>query len=333
MFKKFVFQKFFKDVLTGAKLGLRFIPMLIDALDLKIIRAIENGGKIFQNNLAPILAEPNLKNEDIVTRLSRIESEQLIKDYKTTICVPRFMGGDWALSCALGITNKPENTINQISQKLPFVIEIIQNVSLPEGYSPNFSVLFYTKEFPTSQQFLKEFDALSYVEIYKLREYSYPIPPPLTVEEKKLLLEIYKKPTVQFQELSQLFGQDLVWIKTKVLNLVSNPENLENDSSNEIGFIQILPEIDWSDCENFRHIHFLVEKNSCPNLPKNNEFQLVLSGQSFRGKFCQIENDIWGYNQLVAKLNILKQAGINIHGIILAQSNHVINQWVRKLII
>lgn len=307
--------------------------MIIDAIDLKIIRTIENGGKIFQNTLATILAEPNLKNEDIVTRLTRIESEQLIKDYKTTICVPSFMGGDWTLSCALGITNKPENTIVQISQKLPFAIEIMQNVSIPQGYGPNLSILFYTKDFPTSQQFLKEFDALSYVEIYKLREYSYPIPYPLTVEEKKLLLEIYKKPTIQFQELSQLFGQDLAWVNSKIYNLLNNPENLVNDSFNDINFIQILPEIDWSNCENFQHIHFLVEKSSCQNLPKNENFQLILSGQSFRGKFCQIECDIWGYSQLSAKLKILQQAGINTQGIILAQSNHVINHWVGSLLI
>ncbi len=307
--------------------------MLIDVTDLKIIRAIENGGKIFQYTLAPILAEPNLKNEDIVTRLTRIETEQLIKDYKTTICVPRFMGGDWTLSCALGITNKPENTITQISKKLPFVIEIMQNVTIPQGYGPNLSVLFYTKDFPTSQQFLKEFDALSHIEIYKLREYSYPIPSPLTAEEKKLFLEIYKNPTVQFQELSQLFGQDLAWVKTKINNLLNNPENLRNDSFNEISFIQILPEIDWNNCENFQHIHFLVEKSSCQNLPKNENYQLILSGQSFRDKFCQIETDLWGASQLSTKIRVLQQAGVNIQGIILASSNHVINHWVENLLI
>ena len=307
--------------------------MLIDSTDLKIIRAIENGGKIFQYTLAPILAEPNLKNEDIVTRLTRIESEHLIKDYKTTICVPRFMGGDWILSCALGITNKPENTISQISQKLPFVIEIMQNVSIPEGYGPNFSVLFYTKDFPTSQQFLKEFDDLSYVEICKLREYSYPVPSPLTVQEKKLLLELYKNPRIQIQELTQLLGQDLTWVKTKINNLLNSPENLGNDSFNEISFIQILPEIDWSNCENFQHIHFLVEKSSCQNMSKNETFQLILSGQSFRDRFCQIETDLWGVGQLGTKIRVLQQAGINIQGIILASSNHVINHWVKNLLI
>jgi len=306
--------------------------MLIDAIDLKIIRAIENGGKIFQNHLAPFLTESNLKNEEIVTRLTRIETGQLIKDYKTTIRIPLFMGGDWTLGCALCIANNPETIINQISQKIPFVIEIMQNVSIPEGYGPNLSILFYTKDFPTSQQFLKEFDTLSYVEIYKLRDYSFPIPSPLAAREKKLLIEIYNNPTVQFQELSQLIDQDLTWVKTKVSSLVTNPENFENDLFNEIGIIQILPEIDWGDCENFRHIHFLVKKSSCRNFPENDEFQLVLSGQSFRGKFCQIETDIWGVGQLGAKLKILQQSGISIQGIVLAQSNYVINHWVGNLL-
>ncbi len=306
--------------------------MKIDSIDLKIIHAIENGGKFFLNAFPSVLSELNLKQEEIKNRLARIESENLIKKYKATILIPSFLGGDWVLACLLVDTSEPAAVIDQVIKKLPFVIEIFYNISIPKGIGPNLNILFYTKDFIASVQFLKEFSKIDYSEMHKLRDCSFPIPTPLTTNEKLILKEICLNPLISCEELTRLSSQDLTWIKEKINRLVVNPMYIQANSSPNTSVLQILPEIDWAACENFRHVHFVVDKPVDLTIMKNCDFEPVMSGKPFRDRFYQLETDLWGFDQLVNKIESLQNAGFNMKGLILADSNIVINHWVNKLL-
>jgi DNA-binding Lrp family transcriptional regulator len=306
--------------------------MRIDQIDLKIIREVENGGRIFLDKIGSALDGLNIKKDEIESRLARIESERLIQGYKVTIRIPPLLGGDWIWGCALAVISEPEKAIDQIVKNLPFVMEIMQNISVPDGIGPNLGILFYTKDFSTSAQFLRELTELNYVEFYKLREYSFPIPAPLSSGEKGLLRELYANPTASHEELSRLTNQDLVWVKEKLSRLITSPEYIVTDATDDVGIMQVLPELDWRVCENFCHIHFLIEKGTEKNCLGHNEFQPVLTGRPFRERFCQIETDLWGFDQLGAKLKTLKQSNVNVKGIILAETNHVVNHWALQLL-
>ena len=55
--------------------------MKIDQIDLKIIRQIENGGMFFLDLIAQNL---HINKDEVLSRLSWLESENLIKGYKAT---------------------------------------------------------------------------------------------------------------------------------------------------------------------------------------------------------------------------------------------------------
>ena len=128
------------------------------------------------------------------------------------------------------------------------------------------------------------------------------------------------------------------WIQEKLNRLIANPTTITDEFNADIGIMRVLPEIDWEVCENFCHIHFIVEypdsKFQIPvalGLVPNNKFQIVLGDRPFREKFHQLETDLFGLNQLSAKLRILNQLKVTVKGLILAQTNHIVNHWVPNL--
>ena len=304
--------------------------MIIDLIDLKIIRELESGKRMF-----PDLAIKKLSilKEEFFSRLARLESTGLIKDYKASVFIPPLLGGDWFLGGGVSISSNPEKATEQITRGLPFVVEVWHNFAFPLGVGPNLSFSFYSKDFPSSTQFLKEIKELDYLEVYKLREYSFPIPFPLSADEKKLLREINVAPTISLAALANVINQDISWIQEKLNRIITNPNGIDGVSNTDVSFMQILPELNWRVCENFCHTHFIIELYGSKLQVPNSDFQIVFEGRAFREKFYQLESDLWSLNQLVSKLNIIQQSNVKIKGITFAESNLVINHWVSNLLV
>lgn len=295
--------------------------MRIDQIDLSIIRAVENGARPFLNTIAQQL---KIEKEEVARRLARIEKEKLILNYKLTIQVPFFLGGDWILGCAFGITSHPESLISYLAQNFCFVLEVFQNLSFPNDIGPDLNILFYTQDFPASAKFLKALKGFDYIEVLKVKDFSFPLPAPLTKVEQKLLKQIYHKPLTSLSEMVDSLNQDKNWIQEKINRLVGLRLN------DKIG--SILPEINWMACENFRHIHFLVEKKTTKDCQEDFKLEQMLSNHPFKERLYQLEADIWGFDNLCEKLNELNQSGLDTKGFILAQTNRVINDWITKLL-
>jgi DNA-binding Lrp family transcriptional regulator len=304
--------------------------MIIDLIDLKIIRELESGKRMF-----PDLAIKKLSilKEEFFSRLARLEATRLIKSYKASIFIPPLLGGDWFLGGGVGITANPEKVTEQITQGLPFAVEVWHNFAFPSGIGPNLSFSFYSKDFPSSTQFLKEIKELDYLEIYKLREYSFPVPFPLSAAEKKLLREINVAPTISLETLANIINQDISWIQEKLNRLITNPNCIDAVSNTDFSIMQILPELNWRVCENFCHTHFIIEPYGSKSQVPNSDFQIVLDGRTYREKFYQLESDLWGLNQLASKLKIIQQSNVNIKGLTFAESNLIINHWVPNLLV
>lgn len=330
--------------------------MIIDLIDLNIIRELENGCRAFPGL---VIKKLNITKEDFFSRLARLESIGLIKDYKASVFIPALVGGDWLLGCGIGITPNQEKAFEHLTQVLPacastcavgtadrhadgpFLLEVWQNISFPVEFGPNLSFTFYCKDLPSVEQFVGEFDHFSYIEFYNLRKYSFPVPLPLATDEKKLLRAINANPTVVFNEsacaeadrLVNIVNQEPPWIEEKLNRLMSNHDHFDDRSYGVAGIMQILPELNWQICENFCHIHFMVEHPDAKLPMPNSDFQIVLAGKPFRDKFYQLESDFWGFDQLASKLRIIQQSGFKIKGFVLAGSNIIINSWTQSLLV
>ncbi|MEO0092823.1 MAG: hypothetical protein ABIK93_01175 [candidate division WOR-3 bacterium] len=307
--------------------------MKIDQTDLVIIHALENGARPFLESIA---TELKIEKTEIMARLSRMEAEKLIRSYQLIIRLPVLLGGDWAYGCLLGITADPTKTLARIVEKLPYVTEVFYNLPIFYPVGPNLNILFYTQNFSATVEFCQanfnnqvggDGSGFEYFEIYKLSDYTLPFPAPLAEAEQNLLRAIYKNPIASVEELAETVRQDEGWVEVKMNQLVAN---CCREKEQIVGIAQVLPELNWRVCENYCHIHFLVEDDSKLEI-RSSEFEMRnLLSHPFQGRFWQLETDVWGWDDFREKVRRLLDAKAKIKGLILAEATQVINHWVAK---
>jgi len=301
--------------------------MQIDQTDLNLLRAIEWGGILACNSAVKDL---KLQNEDVQRRLKRLRSEGLLQAYRTSVFVPPFLGGDWVWGCTLIQTRKADKVAETIHQKIPFVTEILFNAGLPSDVGPNLSILFYATDFGEVQKFLGETRDIDYVEVYQISKFSFPLAKAFSSDESKLLRAIAAHPEADLAQLAKVAGQTPAWTEAKLERLVWDPNNPE-------GVVLVVPEIDWRKCENFIHVHFLLElsvstESVVQELGKKG-FTPVLEGRLFRNKYLQLDADVWGFDNLRARKNELDAIkGIHLAGMLMAERNTVVTEWVTRLL-
>ena len=301
--------------------------MRIDEVDLKLLRAIEWGGILAYNSA---VKELKLDDGEIRRRLERMRGENLVRGLKATIFVPPFLGREWVWGCTLIQTSKPELVAEAITSKVPFVTEVITNAAVPTGIGYNMSVLFYATNFEEVQKFLAEIRNIEYVEVYEIGRYSFPLAQSFSTDEKHLLRAVAEHPDAGIDQLAESTGKTGDWVMAKLESLVWDPENTK-------GVILVLPEIDWRVAENFAHVHFLLEVSAAPeNVAgqlKKKGFASVFEGRLYHNRYLLLEADVWGFDDLRARKETLdKTRGIALAGIMLAERNRVVTDWVAKLL-
>ena len=300
--------------------------MLIDKKDLAILRHLERSGRW----LTSLPAQLKMTDEEISIRIKKMEIEGVIAGYKTTIFIPPFLGGDWVWGCLLATAADREKTVARILQKIPFVSEIWLNSNLPSHLGHNFSIIFYSKDFDTEIKFIKEIPEISYLEAYRISSFTFPMARIFSTEEKLLLRTVFDFPTADANKLGEICQKNASWIQTKLDKLVWTPQNKD-------GVIMVLPEIQFKRIQNYSHCHFILEISGNKDLLfdefKTLGFDIVLDGRPFQGRYIQLEADMWGFNDIVAKKTFLETyKEVKIQGIIFAEEMRVNADWGLKLL-
>lgn len=281
--------------------------------------------------LLPLTNQLNISIDDVQYRINKLEENKVIANYKATVFIPPFLGGDWVWGCILANAKHREKSIEQILNKIPFISEIWLNSNLPTHIGHNFSLIFYSKDFATELRFIKELSDISNLAAYRISNYSFPMARIFSSEEIILLKNIFLNPMLTDDDLAEVCHKTITWIRTKKEKLVWNPENPN-------GVIYVLPEIQYNQIENFSHCHFIIEYSGNLELLlselKISGFDLVLHGNSLHSsdpttqRYAQLEIEIWGFNDLVNKkahLDSFKE--IKILGIVFAEKMLVVSNW------
>jgi len=300
--------------------------MLVDKTDLVILRHLEHAGRWFD----PLPKQLGLSLDEIMKRIKNMEDERVISDYKASIFVPPFLGGDWVWGCILANASNREKAVAYILQRIPFVSEIWYNANIPPNLGHNFSLVFYSKDFDAEIKFLKEISEITYLEAYRITDFAFPIARVFSSEENLLLKTIFTHPTADSVKLAELCLKDIKWVEAKLEKLIWTPQNSD-------GVISVLPEIYYKRLENFCHTHFILELNDNPELLfdefKTLGFEIVLDGRPFQGRYIQLEADTWGFNDLLIKRAILeKHRETKLAGIVIAEEMRVCTDWGLKLV-
>ncbi len=302
--------------------------MVVDKLDIAALRLAERRG-FFAS--AVELAGIGLTGAEYAARLRRLLSARVIRTFKATLVVPPLVGGDrWVWAVLVGQSRRAMGVANALASRLPFVTELVLNISLPDNVGPNLAVSFYSRDFESETQFIRSTVDLDYHEVYRVAEYSFPVALPLSGEERRLVQYVVANPLEDIAGIARGLGQSSAWVQAKIDRLLWS-------ETNPSGVLRVLPEVSWAQVDNFGHYHFLIATAHPPSsigqFVSEEGFDVVLGGRPFRGQHVQLEADVWGMGQLMEKVTFLNSIpGVRVVGLTWNQDVLVNDRWVGSLL-
>lgn len=276
------------------------------------------------------LKPAGLNEDEYRRRLEQLVKNGLIRSFHLTLVVPPLLGGNWVMGALQIKSDEPRTLAESIVSRLPFVTEIFINAALPSGIGHNLALVFYSRDFENETRFIQTFSASSEVEVFRVQEYTFPVSMPLTREERAFVQFLYQNPALPRTEIARAFGQSESWIKAKLSRLFWS-------ANNPAGILQIQPSVDWTGCANFGHFHFLLETGHRPEVLKKliegNGFELVLGGRVVNRRYVEVEADVWGVADLLARVGFLDRInGVRVAGVIHNQEIIINDRWVKNIV-
>jgi hypothetical protein len=302
--------------------------MIVDRADVTALRMAEARGWFASESE---LAGVGLTPAAYAAHLRRLSSSGLIRAFKATLVVPPLVGGEgWVWAAMVAQSRRALGVANALAARLPFVSEIVLNASMPEGIGPNLALLFYSRDFDSETEFIRNTAGLDYHEVYRIAEYSFPMALPLSTDERELVRYIAEHPDADVNAAGSALGRNPTWVRSKFERLLWN-------ETNRSGVLRVQPEVNWSLADNFGHFHFLLETGHRPEqlerLVAGEGFTLVFGGNAYQGRYVQIEADLWGVGKLMDSVVYLNQiAGIRVAAVLWNRDVVINDRWVRGLL-
>ena len=296
--------------------------MIIDPIDLNLIRQLELQGNISIN---AIINKFHITKEEILLRIKNLEDAGFINSYGVKLFLPRIVGGKWYWMCLAIETAskiKPEKSI-------PYLEEVVENITFPRGNSPDISLLLYTQNIKDTYKKIYKLPGVKYAEIYKIGEYDVSIPKVLLKKDWQLIAKLLVMSKLNYNRINELLYEPMSDTDVKLSNLIWNEKNRE-------GIISIFPNFDWSIIKNYSHLHLAVTTKMMTKELRKIINRLGFSANitsRFKKRFLQIEFDVWGFSDLQVVINTIKEINkLTIEGCSFAHKNRICHEWIKNYI-
>lgn len=297
--------------------------MIIDPIDLKLIRLLELQGSIPINE---IIGKFQITEEEIFLRIKNFEDSGFITSYGIKLFLPGIIGGKWYWGCIAS-----EATPRFKAEKsIPNLEEMVENLTFPAGVSPDVSLLFYTADLKETYKIINKIPGIKYTEIYKISEYNIKVPKVLLKEDWQVIVQL---------------NDGLSKLDYAKINSIINKPDSENEvklsrliwsKKNKKGIISIFPSFNWSVIKNYLHLHLAVTTKMRIKELRRIVNKLGFSGNiasRFKKRYIQLEFDIWGFSDMQTIFSALRDvAKLTIEGYSFAYKNTVYNDWIEKYI-
>ena len=296
--------------------------MIIDPIDLKLIRQLELQGSI---SVDEIVSKFHITREEIFLRIKNFEDSGFITDYGLKLFLPKIAGGRWFWGCAATEATarfKPEKSV-------PYLEEIVENLSFPIGVCPNVSLIFYTKNLREAYRVINKTPGLRYAEIYKIDEYNVSIPTVLTERDWQLIAQLYLMPKLHYSKINTILYEPKSDAEIKMSRLVWSKKNRK-------GVILLFPHFNWAIIKNYLHLHLAIitkmRSKELRRLVNKLGYSANITSR-FKKRYLQIEFDVWGFSDMQTIIDSLERIGkMTIEGCSFAYKNRIYNEWIEDYI-
>ncbi len=296
--------------------------MIIDPIDLNLIRQLELQGTI---PVQEFVSKFHITRREILQRVSNFEDAGLIRSYGFKLFLPGLHGGRWYWGCIAGDAGPRFKN----PQAVPYLEEIVENMSFPSGVCPNISLLFYTRNLKDIKTLSGKLSGMKYAEVYKVGEYDITMPKIMLEQDWQVLLELYGENKLDYAMINAITNSPRSERELQLSRLVWTRKNRQ-------GIMSIAPNFNWSVIKNYMHIHMAVVTKL-----RVKEIRRLLKeighvsniASRFKKRYLQIEFDLWGFSDLKEVIYKLSQVDrISVEGCSFAYKNTVYDEWIKEYI-
>lgn len=296
--------------------------MIIDPIDLKLIRQLELEGSIAINE---ITNKFHITEEEILLRIKNFEDSGFIGSYGLKLFLPKITGGKWFYALVAVESTpkfKPEKAITYLE-------EIVDNITYPRGVCPDMSLLLYTQDLNDTYRKIYKVPGVKYAEVYRAGEYNVTVPQVLLKNDWKNIAKLFVMSKLSYMKINEILIKPKSETEVKLSSLIWSKKNRK-------GIISVFPNFNWSIIKNYTHLHLAVTTKM-----RTKDLRKVISkiGYSanitsrFKKKYLQVEFDIWGFNDLQKIISPLQDIPkLSIDGSSFAYKNRICKEWIKDYI-
>ncbi|UCF70448.1 MAG: Lrp/AsnC family transcriptional regulator [candidate division WOR-3 bacterium] len=296
--------------------------MIIDPIDLNLIRQLELQGTIPVHDF---FSKFHVSRKEILTRIKNFEETGFISSYGFKLFLPGIHGGKWYWGCIAGeATSK-----FRLGETIPFLEEMVENLSFPPGVCPNISLLFYAKNLKEIKQLSHKLTGVKYSEVYKVGEYNIAMPRVLLKDDWKLIDDFCNTTKISYSMIHSLLNNPKSGREMELSRLIWTRKNRQ-------GILSIAPNFNWNIIKNYMHIHLAIVTNI-----RVKEIHRILKdigyvgniASRFKKRYLQVEFDLWGFSDFRIVVQALSRIErLTIEGCSFAYRNRVYDDWVKDYV-
>lgn len=295
--------------------------MIIDPIDLRIIRELELHGSVSVNE---ITGKFNISDEEVLSRIKNFEDSGFITNYGLKLSIPTITGGRWSWGCA-SIEAEPDV---KPEKKIALLEESIENLSFPSGVAPNLSLIFYSRDLKDSYRTINKIPGIKYSEIYKIKEYNILMPRVLIKEDWRAIAELLNS-KLRYANIHSILFAPVLETDIKLSRLMWHKRNRQ-------GIISIFPNFNWCVIKNFLHLHLAVVTSlrikELGRIINSLGFSANITSR-FKKRYLQLEFDIWGFGDFQTIIEALKDIKrLSVEGCSFAYKNKIYDEWIKEFI-
>jgi hypothetical protein len=267
----------------------------------------------------------HISQKEMLLRVRNFEETGLISSYGFKLFLPAIHGGKWYWGCIAGEATPKF----MVGNSVPYLEEMVENMSFPAGVCPNISLLFYTKNLKDIKTLSNKLAGMKYAEVYKVGEYSVTVPRVILKEDWQLLAELYNTKKVDYAMINSITNNPKSAKEIQLSRLVWTRKNRQ-------GILSIAPNFNWSVIKNYMHIHLAIvtklRSKALRGLLKDIGFVGNIASR-FKKRYVQIEFDLWGFSDLKTIVHELSKVDrLTVEGCSFAYRNRIYDEWVKDYI-
>jgi DNA-binding Lrp family transcriptional regulator len=296
--------------------------VIIDPIDLNLIRQLELQGTV---PVQEFMSKFHITRKEILLRVRNFEDGGLIRSYGFKLFLPGIHGGKWYWACIAG-----DATPRFKNQKaVPYLEEVVENMTFPSGVCPNLSMLFYTRNLRDIKMLSNKFAGMKYTEVYKVGEYNIAMPRVMLQQDWQILSDLYRKKNIDYAMINSITNYPKSEREIQLSRLIWTRKNRQ-------GIMSIAPNFNWSAINNYMHIHVAVvtklRVKDLRRLLKDIGYVGNIASR-FKKRYLQIEFDMWGFSDLKTIIYRLSRVDkLSVEGCAFAYRNTVCDEWVKEYI-